>query len=121
MAKTLRVTAPYVTLKVEDALRGTVLLGYYEGAIVENVEDESAQHHLDSGLAQEASTGDMPAGPPLDPAVLETLGSAEPAGNASREEWASYARSKGATDEDLLDGDGQPLGRDALRDQYQSE
>jgi hypothetical protein len=118
MSKTLRVTAPYVTLKVEDPTAGTRLLGYYEGAIVENVEDGSAQHHLDTGLAEEASTGDMPAGPPLIP---EDLGSAEPAGNASVEAWTSYARSKGASDEDLLDADGKPLGRDALRDQFGSE
>jgi hypothetical protein len=61
------------------------------------------------------SADDMPAGPPLIP---DDLGTAEPAGNASREEWAAYARSKGATDEDLLDADGKPLGRDALRDKY---
>lgn len=43
----------------------------------------------------------------------------EPAGNASTEEWATYAREvKGATDEDLVDADGKPLGRDALRDKF---
>lgn len=115
MSKTLRVTAPYVTLKVNDPTRGTVLLGFYVGAIVENVDDESAQHHIDSGLAEEASTGDMPAGPPLIPDSLTT---AEPSGNASTEEWANYARTKGASDADLLDDEGKPLGRDALRDKY---
>lgn len=35
MSKTIRVTAPYVTLKVTDQINGTVLVGYYEGAIVE--------------------------------------------------------------------------------------
>jgi hypothetical protein len=118
MSKTIRVTAPYVTLKIEDPNRGTYVAGYYEGAIVENVADDSAQHHLDSGLAVSASTGDMPAAPPLLPENLTSLGSSEPAGNASREEWESYARSKGATDEDLLDGEGQPLGRNELRDRY---
>ncbi len=42
----------------------------------------------------------------------------EPKGNASRDEWANYAKSKGASDEDLLDEDGEELGRDALRDKY---
>lgn len=43
----------------------------------------------------------------------------EPAGNASGEVWADYARSvKGATNADLLDEDGKPLGRDALRDKF---
>lgn len=115
MGKTLRVTAPYVTLKVQDQSRGTVLVGYYEGAIVENVDDESAKHHVDSGLAEEASSGDLPAAPPLLP---EDFGTAEPSGNASREEWESYARSKGAIDDDLLDEDDKPLGRDALRDKF---
>lgn len=42
----------------------------------------------------------------------------EPAGNASRDEWADYARSQGATDEDLVDEDSKDLGRDALREKY---
>lgn len=42
----------------------------------------------------------------------------EPAGNASGAEWAAYARTRGATDEDLVDADGKPLGRDALREKY---
>lgn len=44
----------------------------------------------------------------------------EPAGNASREEWEAYARQRGATDADLVDDDGQPLGQDALRDKFGS-
>lgn len=50
--------------------------------------------------------------PPPDP-------NAEPAGNASTEAWADYAtRVKGAKAEDLVDGDGKPLTRDALREKY---
>lgn len=41
-----------------------------------------------------------------------------PAGNASRDDWAAYARSVGATEDDLTGDDGQPLGRDAIRDTY---
>lgn len=42
----------------------------------------------------------------------------EPARNATTETWADYARSKGAKDEDLVDDDGKPLGRDALVEKY---
>lgn len=42
----------------------------------------------------------------------------EPAGNATREDWANFAKSKGAADADLLDKDGKEIGRDALRDKY---
>jgi membrane protein involved in colicin uptake len=43
----------------------------------------------------------------------------EPAANATTEAWAEYARTrKGASPDDLLDGDGQPLGRNALREKY---
>lgn len=42
----------------------------------------------------------------------------EPAGNASTEDWVAYAKSKGATDEDLKDEQGEPLGQKALREKY---
>lgn len=42
-------------------------------------------------------------------------GSEEPAGNASRDAWVAYAKSKGATDEDL-----EGMGRDDIRDTYES-
>lgn len=41
-----------------------------------------------------------------------------PAGNASREAWATYARSKGAVDADLVDDEGKDLGRDELREKF---
>lgn len=41
-----------------------------------------------------------------------------PAGNASREDWETYAKANGATDADLVDEQGEPLGRDALRDKF---
>jgi hypothetical protein len=48
-----------------------------------------------------------------DPATPE-----EPAGNASTEAWAEFAKTKGATDADLVDSDGKPLGRDEIRAKY---
>lgn len=44
----------------------------------------------------------------------------EPKGNASRDDWADYARSKGATDADLVDAEGNPLRREEIRDKYGS-
>lgn len=41
----------------------------------------------------------------------------EPKGNASTEEWAAYAREKGATDDDLI-VDGKELTRDELKAKY---
>jgi hypothetical protein len=49
---------------------------------------------------------------------LVKLESDRPAGNAPRDEWEKFARSRGATDADLVDADGKPLGRDALRERY---
>lgn len=50
--------------------------------------------------------------PPPDP-------DAEPAGNASTEAWADWAkRVKGATDDDLKDADGEPLKRDEIRAKF---
>jgi hypothetical protein len=37
----------------------------------------------------------------------------QPSGNASREEWVDFAKSRGATDEELAD-----LGRNDIRDRY---
>lgn len=44
----------------------------------------------------------------------------EPAKNASRDEWAAYAKEKGADDEALLDDKGEELTRDALIAKYGS-
>ncbi|CAI9417347.1 hypothetical protein [Nocardioides sp. T2.26MG-1] len=50
--------------------------------------------------------------PPPDP-------DAEPAGNASRDAWADWAkRVKGATDADLVDTDGKDLGRDEIKAKF---
>ena len=43
-----------------------------------------------------------------------------PAGNASREAWADYARTKGATEDELQPVDDGGLTRDALKDKYGS-
>lgn len=54
---------------------------------------------------------------PLDPEVSDHAPK-PPAGNARAEDWEAYARLCGAGDADLVDVDGEPLGRDALREKY---
>jgi hypothetical protein len=51
-----------------------------------------------------------------DDSTTETEETEEPAGNAGLEEWQAYAKSKGATDEDLAD-----KGRNDLRSEYGSK
>jgi hypothetical protein len=84
--------------------------GEAEGDQVGEVNAESGLSYEQLEVAAEA------AGYRLIPLEVE-----EPKGNASREEWANFAKSKGASDEDLLDDNGEELGRDALRDKFGSE
>lgn len=46
------VTAAYVTAKVQDVSGGSVIRGYYEGAVIraEDIDPVSLKHHLDSEL-----------------------------------------------------------------------
>jgi hypothetical protein len=119
MPKTLRVTAPYVTLKVVDRMGGGYIVsGFYDGAVVADVEDASADHHLAAGLAVPAGDDPEPAAHPEIPAEPPAPPAEEPAGNASTDEWVAYAKSKGAKDEDLVDADGKPLGQRALREKF---
>ncbi|WKN47144.1 hypothetical protein [Nocardioides sp. Arc9.136] len=60
--------------------------------------------------AASSSSGSTPAAP--------TKPEGEPAGNASTEDWVAYAKSKGATEDDLKDEQGEPLGQKALREKY---
>jgi hypothetical protein len=78
--------------------------------------DQVGEVNAESGLSfEQLEEAAAAAGYRLIPVEVE-----EPKGNASREEWANFAKSKGASDEDLLDEDGEELGRDALREKYQT-
>jgi hypothetical protein len=55
MAQSYRVVAPYVTLKVKDPAGADVLVGFYEGAVVENIEADSLKSHLDKGMLEKVS------------------------------------------------------------------
>ena len=47
-----RVVAPYVTLKVKDPTGADVLIGFYEGAVVSDIEEDSLKHHLDGEMLE---------------------------------------------------------------------
>ena len=59
MSASYRVVAPYVTLKVKDAAGAEVLVGFYEGAIVSDVDPDLLKNHLDRGLLEKASNADF--------------------------------------------------------------
>lgn len=115
MSDSYRVIAPYVTLRVKDVSGAPVLLGFYQGAVVENVDAESLRHHLEDGLLEKLDSEDAiydetvgPVGA-MAPTPLSDLPLAErtgdsnkaPAKSASKGDWEDYARSQGATDDDL--------------------
>lgn len=55
MARSFRVTAPYVTLKIKDPLSGTAMVnGFYTGAIVtdDRVDEASLKRHIDRGWVE---------------------------------------------------------------------
>lgn len=121
------VLAPYVTLKVKDQAGADVLVGYYKGAVVENVDRDSLRHHLDNGLiAKFGEPEQVAAEGPADQRAQEATSrrrdasneSGRPAGNASRDDWAAYAASKGAPDEETCPVDEGGLPRDDLRAKY---
>lgn len=123
MATKYVVTAPYVTM-LADTVDGRRLVGLYRGAPVpDGVPEESIQHHLDSHLIAplaeaEAQPGEVSSETGSEPASTEPgAGEASaveaPAGNASLEDWQEFARSKGASDEDL-----EGKTRNDLRDSY---
>jgi hypothetical protein len=90
----VRVTAPYVTLKVADRDGNQVVAGYQAGAIVDRVEEASLRHHLDRGMVEEEFDETAP------PAAESESVDEAPAKSASKAEWVTYAESKGAAKED---------------------
>lgn len=124
MSKTLKVLGPYAILKVQDVAGTPVMMGYYKDAVVPNVDDENAQHHIDSGLAEEyGGSVDEPTVEPTPP-TDGTSGpggdnsTAVPKGNASREEWAAYAANVGAPEEETRPVEEGGLKQTELREKY---
>lgn len=109
MSKTLKVLGDYVILKVKDVVGSDVMMGFYQHAVVANVDDESAAHNIGLGFAEEiaAPAEDTPAEVPE--AVFD-----KPHGNAGQAAWATYALESGQASEDEV----KDLTRDELRELY---
>lgn len=95
-----RVVAPYVTLKVRDQAGAQVLTGFYEGAVVSDVDANSLRHHLDNGLVEMVEeAAPVPAAvestEPVEPAG-ETQTNGRPSVRASKDDWITYAVSQRA-------------------------
>lgn len=89
--------------EVDPVTYGRIYVGVVTGDAAAEPEESEAV------VVTEPDAGDPPAG-----AVTVE----EPRGNASTEEWTAFAIQAGAAPEDLVDDDGEPLGRDALRDKF---
>lgn len=75
--------------------------------------EKKTRTRSNSTRSTSGSTGTTRTEPPPPPADTE------PAGNASTEAWADYAvKVKGAKPDDLVDEQGEPLGRDELRAKF---
>lgn len=120
----VRVLAEYVTLKVEDPTAGVHFVGYLKDSIVQNVEAESLKHHLDLGMVEKVKAAkpdqppadQPPADPPASPPSTEV--DQPPAGNASREDWATYAMSMGAPESETKPVEEGGLRQTDLRAKY---
>jgi hypothetical protein len=134
-----KVTAAYVTLRVKNDLDQEVLLGYYEGAVLpEGVNEDDLQRHIRKGMVAEEGTEEAEAATPFGkPVTFDAAGmpvteppkpasdrgqrtDGKPAGNASRDDWAAYAATKGAPEEETRAQDEGGLSRDDLRAKYGS-
>lgn len=114
MSVSVRVLAPYVTLKVKDANGQEVVQGFYRDAVIPDpVEGDSLKKHLRTKMVEKVRAQKVDDPPPPPPADLP------PAGNASREEWAAYAKDKkGAPDEETRPVEEGGLKQTDLRDKY---
>lgn len=108
MSSSYKVLAPYVTTKVKDVSGQSVTLGYYrDGVIHDPVDQAHVDALVDLGMLEKTGVS-------ADEAPADGV----PKGNASREEWAVYAKTKGATDEELAEPADGGLSRDELRELY---
>jgi hypothetical protein len=115
----IRVTAPYIMLKVVDVINGGVTVReFYRGAVLPAEADSAdVDRLLGKGmLAQEEFPDPEPAQAPEGPKT--PAGSVKPAGNASRDDWVAYASGMGAPEEDTKPVDQGGLSRDDLRAKY---
>lgn len=83
--------------------------GYTQQSIWEPVDDDAQAAHDEAHAAYEAALR-------VDLGLPEPAQD-QPAGNASREEWAAFVVTAGLASEDEISG----LGRDEIRDTYKQE
>lgn len=106
------VTAPYVTLKVKDVSGVEIIQGYYAGGVVQNpVEDKQFEKHVRNGWV-EKTAAPAAADEPEEPA------DEAPKGNASRDDWADWAKKKGAPEEETRPPEEGGLKQTELREKY---
>lgn len=104
------VKSPLVVAKIEDG----PYVHLYEGApLPVNIDKEQLEQLLESDMVGEVDDAPAPVEPDDQDPPAEP-----PAGNAGRDAWADYARTKGATDDELKDPADGGLSRDALREKY---
>lgn len=82
---------------------------YQGGLLPENADEDHVKQLLEGKMVEKAKAPAPAADKPAD---------GKPAGNADRATWAEYAKTKGATDEELKEPAEGGLGRDELRDKY---
>jgi len=108
----LIVTAPLVTARTEN---GRIVYLYFGDIVPSGLAQESVDHLRGLGFVKGGGEPVATILPP--PAVAEVpapISQVEkPAGNAGLDEWTAYARSQGATDDDL-----EGLSRNDVRDLY---
>lgn len=97
---TTHVTAPLVLAHTD---KGTVIYLYAGDVVPDEVSKESLAHLRDLGYVTDPKAAKK----------AETV--PQPSGNASREEWADYAKAKGAGAEEVAEGGST---RDELRAKY---
>jgi hypothetical protein len=111
---TLKVTVPLVTARTENDR----IVYLYFGDVVPSGLSKDSLKHLE-GLGFIAEDAEAPVLTQIEQPEADTPAPVvggdvpKPAGNAGLDEWAAYARSRGATDADL-DG----LSRNDVRDLY---
>jgi hypothetical protein len=100
-----RVTAPFIMLKVKDAVTGAFTFqGLYEGAIADDVEPENLKHHLDLGMVEEVAA-EVVSTPQGDAAAAADVAPPRAGKGSGRDEWAAYAAAVGVVVDDDMSRD----------------
>ena len=115
-----RVTAPYVVIKYIGTTGSAEVRGFYDGAYLpDSLDPDNLKHHLDNNMVEEVDDPEVPEGAEPEGAPLVAPPADEPPkGNASRDEWAAYANTKGASEEETRPVEEGGLKQTELREKY---